>query len=167
MINSEEKSNEVDLNQILEDVKDELQESLEEKNGQLLVTNLPIVKGVSFQIRQLFINLISNSIKFAKANENPIIRIDYKKTIRPIVPNEINGTKGFYHCITISDNGIGFNEAYKEDIFRVFHRLNTNEYTGSGVGLAICKKIIEACGGYIEAHSEEMKGAIFSLYFPK
>ena len=167
VINSEERLKEIDLNQILEEVKDELQENLEEKNGQILVTNLPIVQGVSFQIRQLFINLISNSIKFAKANEKPIIRIDYTKTIRPVVSTEKNSTKGFYHCITISDNGIGFNEAYKEDIFRVFHRLNTREYKGSGVGLAICKKIIESCGGFIEAHSEEMKGAIFSLYFPK
>ena len=167
VINSKEKLNEVDLNQILEEVKGELQENLDEKNGQILVKYLPVVQGVSFQIRQLFINLISNSIKFAKADEKPIIRIDYTKTIRPVVSNEKNSTKGFYHCITISDNGIGFNAAYKEDIFRVFHRLNTQEYKGSGVGLAICKKIIESCGGFIEAHSEEMKGAIFSLYFPK
>jgi light-regulated signal transduction histidine kinase (bacteriophytochrome) len=167
VINSEERLNEVDLNQILEEVKDELQEALEEKNGQILVSNLPIIQGVKFQIRQLFINLVSNAIKFAKGDEYPIIRIDYKKTVRPLVSSPEDGRKAFYHCITVSDNGIGFNDAYKEDIFKVFHRLNTREYKGSGVGLAICKKIIESCGGFIEAHSEEKKGAIFTLYFPK
>ena len=167
VINSEERLKEIDLNQILDEVKEELQENLEEKNGQILVTTLPIVQGVTCQIRQLFINLISNSIKFSKPNEKPIIKIDYKKTLRPLVLGEEDGAEVFYHCITISDNGIGFNDVYKEDIFKVFYRLNTREYNGSGVGLAICKKIIESYGGFIEAHSEETKGASFSIYFPK
>lgn len=167
VINSEDRLNEVDLNDVLEEVKDELKETLEEKDGQILVTNLPIIQGVKFQVRQLFVNLISNAIKFAKEDENPIIKIDYKKAVRPLVTSKEDGRNGFYHCITVSDNGIGFNDAYKEDIFKVFHRLHTREYKGSGVGLAICKKIIESCGGFIEAHSEEKKGAIFTLYFPK
>jgi two-component system, chemotaxis family, sensor kinase Cph1 len=167
VINSEDRLNEVDLNEVLEEVKDELKETLEEKEGQILVTNLPIIQGVKFQVRQLFVNLISNAIKFAKDEEHPIIKIDYKKSVRPLVTSKEDGRNGFYHCITVSDNGIGFNDAYKEDIFKVFHRLHTREYKGSGVGLAICKKIIESCGGFIEAHSEEKKGAIFTLYFPK
>jgi two-component system, chemotaxis family, sensor kinase Cph1 len=167
VINSEDRLNDVDLNEVLDEVKDELKETLEEKDGQILVTNLPIIKGVKFQVRQLFVNLISNAIKFAKEDEKPIIKIDYKKTVRPILTNSEDGRNGFYHCVTVSDNGIGFNDAYKEDIFKVFHRLHTREYKGSGVGLAICKKIIESCGGFIEAHSEEKKGAIFTLYFPK
>lgn len=167
VINSEDRLKEVDLNEVLEEVKDELKETLEEKDGQILVTNLPIILGVKFQIRQLFVNLISNAIKFAKENETPIIKIDYKKTVRPLITHEEKGRNRFYHCITVSDNGIGFNDTYKEDIFKVFHRLHTREYKGSGVGLAICKKIIESCGGFIEAHSEENRGAIFTLYFPK
>jgi light-regulated signal transduction histidine kinase (bacteriophytochrome) len=167
VINSEERFKEVDLNEVLEEVNDELKETLEEKEGKILSTDLPIVQGVKFQIRQLFINLISNSIKFAKENEQPIIKIDYKKTVRPSVDSPEDGRNFFYHCITISDNGIGFDDAYKEDIFKVFHRLHTREYKGSGVGLAICKKIIESYGGFIEARSEENRGAIFTLYFPK
>ena len=167
VINNGDRLHEVNLNEVLEEVRDELQEALEEKDGQILVTNLPNIQGVKFQIRQLFINLISNAIKFAKEDEHPIIKVDYKKAVRPLVSSSEKGRTGFYHCITVSDNGIGFNEAYKEDIFKVFHRLHTREYKGSGVGLAICKKIIESCGGYIEAHSEEKKGAIFTLYFPK
>jgi len=138
VINSENRLHEVDLNEVLEEVKDELQEALEEKGGQILFTNLPNIQGVRFQVRQLFINLISNAIKFAKNDEHPIVKVDYKKAVRPLVSS-----------------------------FKVFHRLHTREYKGSGVGLAICKKIIESYGGYIEAHSEEKKGAIFTLYFPK
>jgi light-regulated signal transduction histidine kinase (bacteriophytochrome) len=167
VINSENRLHEVDLNEVLEEVKDELQEALEEKGGQILFTNLPNIQGVRFQVRQLFINLISNAIKFAKNDEHPIVKVDYKKAVRPLVSSSEEGRTSFYHCITVSDNGIGFNDAYKEDIFKVFHRLHTREYKGSGVGLAICKKIIESYGGYIEAHSEEKKGAIFTLYFPK
>lgn len=167
VINSENRLHEVDLNEVLEEVKDELQEALEEKGGQILFTNLPNIQGVRFQVRQLFINLISNAIKFAKNDEHPIVKVDYKKAVRPLVSSSEEGRTSFYHCITVSDNGIGFNDAYKEDIFKVFHRLHTREYKGSGVGLAICKKIIESYGGYIEAHSEEKKGSIFTLYFPK
>ncbi len=94
-------------------------------------------------------------------------KIDYKKTLRPLVSGEEDAAEGFYHCITISDNGIEFNDVYKEDIFKIFYRLKTREYNGSGVGLAICKKIIESYRGFIEAHSEETKGASFSIYFPK
>lgn len=167
VINSEERLHEVDLKQILAEVKDELNEALEEKNGQVLVDNLPIIKGVKFQVRQLFVNLVSNAIKFAKEDEKPIIKVEYKKTIRQLAESIDNNRNGFYHCVVVSDNGIGFDDAYNEDIFKVFHRLHGREYKGSGVGLAICKKIIESCGGFIEAHSEKGKGATFTLYFPK
>ena len=66
----------------------------------------------------------------------------------------------------VSDNGIGFNETYKEDIFKIFHRLHTSQFQGTGIGLAICKKIMELHDGFIEVSSEEGKGANFALYFP-
>jgi two-component system, chemotaxis family, sensor kinase Cph1 len=168
VLNKEERFTQVDLNQVLREVRTELIEDLEEKGGKLNIGTLPIIKGIDFQINQLFINLISNAIKFSKAQQSPLITVSFNTTLLPFstVTAPEDSAKKYYYCVTVSDNGIGFNETYKEDIFKIFHRLHTKEYKGTGIGLAICKKIMEVHDGFIEVSSEEGKGADFALYFP-
>lgn len=86
--------------------------------------------------------------------------------LSPELMKDNNLNQQLYHCIVVSDNGIGFNEAYKEDVFKIFHRLHSNEYRGTGIGLAICKKIMQSHNGFIDVESEENKGSNFALYFP-
>jgi light-regulated signal transduction histidine kinase (bacteriophytochrome) len=119
-------------------------------------------------MKQLFHNLVSNAIKFRKKGVEPIIQIEAKKMYDPdnSVPVSRNGSK--YYKISISDNGIGFDPKYSEEIFMVFKRLNSyHEYEGTGVGLSICKKIIEKHNGSIIAQSEQGKGSTFSIVLPQ
>ncbi len=155
----------VDLNVIIKEVLMELKEEIEEKYASVEVSKLPIIKGIPFQIRQLFINLISNSLKFAKSGIPSIIIIK----ANAIKDKDMNFLKdkslSQYHKITVEDNGIGFSSTYNQDIFKVFHRLHSKQYSGSGIGLSICKKIAEANGGFIEAIGKEGQGATFNIYF--
>lgn len=165
ILNDDNPFKEIDLNNIMEEVLTELKEDIEGKSASIQVTKLPIIKGIPFQIRQLFINLINNSLKFAKAGVPSVIKI--KGTT--MKDKEMNFLKdklsSQYHKITIEDNGIGFSSNYNQDIFKVFHRLHSKQYSGSGIGLSICKKIAEANGGYIEAIGKEGVGATFNIYF--
>jgi light-regulated signal transduction histidine kinase (bacteriophytochrome) len=156
--NSGQHHEETDLNQILQEVQNDLSEVIQQKSALIESSTLPRLKGVRFQIRQLFINIISNSLKFSKTDIRPHIIIDTE------VIHEDN--KKYYHII-ISDNGIGFDPVYKEKIFDIFQRLHgQSEYTGTGIGLAICKKVIENHHGMISAHGEVGKGATFHIYLP-
>ena len=165
ILNDDNPFTEVDLNNILEEVLVELKDEIEEKSSSIEVAKLPIVKGIPFQIRQLFINLVSNSLKFAKSGVPSLITI--KTTV--MKDNDMIFLKdkslSQYHKITVEDNGIGFSSNYNQDIFKVFHRLHSKQYSGSGIGLSICKKIAEANGGYIEAIGKEGEGATFNIYF--
>ncbi|MCY7290803.1 MAG: GAF domain-containing protein, partial [Ferruginibacter sp.] len=167
VINEEKKLDPVDLNIILQDILLDFKENMEEKNISIQLHNLPTVNGVHFQLRQLFLNLISNSIKFTRPDVTPFINITSE-----IVSNEnliwaSQKKITNYHKIIVKDNGIGFDTAYKEKVFKIFQRLNSNtEFMGTGIGLSICKKIAELHGGYIEAEGIEGEGASFSVYFP-
>jgi signal transduction histidine kinase len=113
-------------------------------------------------------NMISNSLKFAGADRKPHVKI--KADIADQNSVELNNGNGFkkYHRITISDNGIGFDSRYDEKIFDLFQRLHSkHKYSGTGIGLAICKKIIENHDGFITAHGEPDKGATFIVYLPR
>jgi two-component system, chemotaxis family, sensor kinase Cph1 len=155
----------VDLNTIIKEVVTDLKEDLEEKEVTIDVSTLPNVNGINFQLQQLFVNIISNSIKFAKQNVPVMIKIT--STITTDNPSTIAGEppKQWFK-ISFADNGIGFNNRFKNDIFKVFQRLHTNQYTGSGIGLAICKKIVESHNGYITATGEINNGAQFDIYLP-
>ena len=166
IIDKEDRLVDVDLNNVLNEIKIDLIESLEEKEGILEIGTLPVIKGIEFQLQQLFINLISNAIKFSKSSVTPIIKIYHTMTYLTPELMKDNNLNQLYHCIAVSDNGIGFNEAYKEDGFKIFHRLHSNEYRGTGIGLAICKKIMQSHNGFIDVESEENKGTNFTLYFP-
>jgi len=160
---------ETNLNTLLENSKLELAQPIEDKNAIINSVKLPKLNVISFQIQQLFTNLLSNSLKYSKPNTATIINIACKKIIAADQPElKTQSAKSFYK-ITISDNGIGFDEKYSESIFKLFYRLHQekeNEQPGTGIGLSICKKIVEKHGGFITATVIPEEGSTFSVYLP-
>lgn len=158
---------ETDLIEALQNSLQELSQNIEDKNAIIEYSTLPFIKGVSFQMQQLFSNLLSNSLKYAKEDVLPIIKIDYQEIIakKEVVLKENSNKK--YFKINFTDNGIGFEQQHAERIFLLFNRLHgKTEYYGTGVGLAICKKIVENHNGHILAFSEPNIGTTFSIYIP-
>lgn len=156
-----------DLNLIFSEIHSEFLETLEEKNGLLEISKMPTISAIPFQLRQLFMNLISNAIKFSRADVAPHIKI----TSEIIRGNKIESTKTFgdqnYLHVTVADNGIGFSQEYSAKIFEVFQRLHgKSDYEGTGIGLAICNKIAENHHAVIRAESVLGEGAQFHIYFP-
>lgn len=153
----------VNLNQLIDELKDEMSETINEKATTIHADALPLVKGVPFLLKQLFSNLITNSVKYTAEGRNPEISI----TASP-VPMTYNGKDNeFYNVIHVADNGIGFEPQFAESIFNIFTKLHsTAEYKGSGVGLALCKKIMQNHNGYITAVSSLGEGTTISMYFP-
>ena len=166
--NSERNFQKTDLNKIVEQVKTELNEDIIQKHATIETAPLCEAKIIPFQFQQLILNLISNSIKFSKPGQPPHIIIKSKivdgsnLNVAPLSPH-----KTYYH-LSFSDNGIGFDPQYKDRIFEVFQRLHgKDEFKGTGIGLAIVKKIVENHNGIITANSELNKGATFDIYFPE
>jgi light-regulated signal transduction histidine kinase (bacteriophytochrome) len=163
VMNEEKKLDPVDLNEIIEGILLDFKENIEEKNITIQLRNLPTVLGIKFQLRQLFLNLISNSIKFIRQEVTPVISISGEK----VTSEKINFASQKFYKIIVKDNGIGFDAAYEEKVFKIFQRLHSQtEFMGTGIGLSICKKIAELHGGYIEAEGIEGEGATFSVYLP-
>lgn len=157
----------IDLNTVIKEITEDLSESIEEKKARVNYENLPTIKGDFFQLKQLFQNLISNSIKFSKAETAPEITISFKP-IKAKNTNLKNPMYNNYWQITVKDNGIGFDSQYKDKIFTIFQRLHgRHEYKGTGIGLAICDRIAENHFGKIEAESNLGSGAVFTILFPK
>jgi signal transduction histidine kinase len=151
----------VNLNKILEDVKSDLELSIIQNDVDIRHAVLPNVEGVPVLLYQLFYNLISNSIKFAGGHPS-IISIESEQVSRVV-----RRKAGHFFHITVSDNGIGFDQSQAEHVFGVFSRLNPKEqYEGTGLGLALCRKIVLRHGGEITAQSEEGQGATFHIYLP-
>jgi light-regulated signal transduction histidine kinase (bacteriophytochrome) len=143
----------VDCSAVLKDVLEDLKFLIDEENAVLEIGNMPVVRGDKTQLRQLFQNLIQNAIKF-KCEKKPEIKIGSEK-------------KEKYWLFSVKDNGIGIDPKFHERIFTIFQRLHSREkYQGTGVGLAICKKIIERHGGQIFVESELNKGATFYFTIP-
>lgn len=145
---------EVDLNALMQQILDDLQIAIKEKNAQVRFDELPVVQGVPLQLGQVFQNLISNSLKFSKPDDPPVVTIHREKN---------DGT----YRIIYTDNGIGFSNESADKIFDVFERLHAKDkYEGTGIGLAIVKKIIELHGGTITAKGKEGEGATFIFTLP-
>lgn len=157
-----------DLNTQLENSKLELMQFIEETKAELTTDILPTLNAVPFQMQQLFTNLIHNSLKYRKENSTPSIRINVNIVIAE-EENRLNiFSKNKYYKITFEDNGIGFEQEYAEKIFTLFSRLHgKSEYAGTGIGLAICKKIVENHKGFIFAEGKPNIGAIFTIYLPQ
>lgn len=154
------------LKELVNDVQSEMKETFENSGARVTVLNDCEFKVIVFQFRQLLQNLFSNAIKFAKKDQPCFIEID----CHVIKSNELgfaDDTKGDYAHITIKDNGIGFEKEYSEMIFELFKRLHgRSEYKGTGIGLAICKKIVENHQGFIKAEGFPGESATFHIYIP-
>lgn len=164
---SSEDFEEVDLNLILEKVREDMAEAISGEQAKIEHEVLPAVAGISFQMEQLFGNLISNAIKYSDPETSTRILIKSEKVNKDQIPEDFVKSSKNYHKITFVDNGIGFANENSKKIFEVFQRLHQkNEYSGTGIGLAICKKIVENHHGFIHAMSELGKGSAFIIYLP-
>lgn len=158
---------EADLNVLLTAAEQDLNELIAEKNAKIYATSLPTLNVIPFQIQQLFVNLIGNSLKYSKPEVDPIISIECEKVKSKKYIFLNKNSAQTYFKITISDNGLGFEEEYSEAIFTLFYRLHNNsDYPGTGIGLAICKKIVENHQGFITAEGKLNEGTKFSIFFP-
>ncbi len=165
---TELKFEKVDLNVIVEDIKAELKDTLFEKKASIEALDLGPANIIAFQFRQLMYNLISNALKFSKADLPCRIQISSRIVQgNQLAIDSLAPEKKYCH-ITVKDNGIGFEQHFKEKIFELFQKLHGKEvYAGTGIGLAIVKKIIENHKGLITATSELGHGAQFDIYIPE
>jgi PAS domain S-box-containing protein len=164
--NTEQAREDTDLTQILNDIATEMKENLQGKRAILKIHKLCTIKVVRFQFQQLFQNLISNSLKFTLPDRRPLIEVKCEM-VNGTGIKDVKLADKPYCQITYTDNGIGFEPEYSRKIFRVFQRLHANDkYEGTGIGLAIVKKIVESHHGVITAYGEPDKGARFDIYLP-
>ncbi len=156
-----------DLNILMEEVFTELKEDIQMTKAVIDITDLCEARIVPFQFRQLMINLLCNALKFTYPGRPPVIKITSGIVESASLPAEpVSGYSTYCH-IAVADNGIGFEQEYAEQIFELFQRLHgREEFTGTGIGLAIVKKIVDNHEGIITAHSQPGKGTRFDIYIP-
>lgn len=157
---------EVNLNAIIDNVKTDLELLIAEKKAVIHTAALPVISGIALQLNQLFFNLISNALKFSE--KPPVVHIS-SKIISHEAMEVTDGIKtdGDYAEITVADNGIGFSQEYAGKIFNIFQRLHSQRsYAGTGIGLALCKKIVDNHNGSILVNSEPGRGTTFYIYLP-
>jgi PAS domain S-box-containing protein len=159
VIRSSEPFVSVDLNKITKEVLGDLEVRIEKDNARVLVDELPSIEADPMQMRQLLLNLIGNALKFQPPGAQPIVKISARKVCSP---------SGEEFCeLNVQDNGIGFEEEYSEKIFAVFQRLHSrDQYEGTGVGLAVCRRIVDRHHGTIVARSKLGQGATFTVNLP-
>jgi light-regulated signal transduction histidine kinase (bacteriophytochrome) len=154
---------EVDLQQITDDIALEFELVLEQSHAKIIYNSLPIIDAIPLQMSQLFGNLISNALKYSHPGIPPVVTI----TCTKLIDGAVTHGPGDYYKIEFKDNGIGFDQKYADKIFNIFQRLHTkNEYSGTGIGLALCKKIMLNHHGDIQASSVENEGATFTIIIP-
>jgi light-regulated signal transduction histidine kinase (bacteriophytochrome) len=148
----------VPLQEVITSTIEDLEISIEESKAELIVATLPAINADPSQMHHLFINLISNAIKFRKTDASPIVEISYSEEKIALEP---------WHIITVKDNGIGFEQEFEDKIFVPFQRLHARtQYKGTGIGLAICRRIVERHGGKVSAKSVLGEGTVFTIEIP-
>lgn len=153
----EQQINQIDLNVIINEVVGDLEMSIADKKGEVVIGKMPAVWADATHMRQLFQNLIGNALKFHQTDTPPVVNVAMK-------PRAKNDT---HYEIHVQDNGIGFDEKYLDRIFSVFQRLHGRDsYEGTGIGLAVCRKIVERYGGTIDAKSQPNVGSTFIIKLP-
>ena len=156
----------VDLNKVVEGVLSDLELLAIQKEASITYSKLPHVTGIAILLQQLFYNLINNGLKFSKEGVPPVISIS-ANTFRQHEQSKGGLKPGNYVHLTFKDNGIGFNPEYNEQMFGIFFRLNSKDlYEGTGLGLALCRKIVMRHKGQINAESKEGQGATFHVLLP-
>ncbi|WP_460639631.1 sensor histidine kinase [Larkinella harenae] len=159
----------VSLSTVVAQSLTDLELIVEETGAEVEIGRLPTVLGDPVQLGQLFSNLLSNALKFRRQSQVPVITINTRLVgVQELPPSlEVMGGTLTYHLIEVKDNGIGFNEKYTDRIFQVFQRLHSKqEFAGTGIGLAICQKVVANHGGAITAHSSPGDGATFLVFLP-
>ena len=157
----------VDLQQLLIEIRNPFETGLSKTNVVITFDGLPTVSGIPFQLRQLFDNLIGNAVKYRHPDRTPHIQIGCEKIVSPFFQEQQESNTKLMYKISVSDNGIGFEQKYAEKIFEMFNRLHTRyHYPGTGIGLALCRKIAQNHKGNIIASGIPDKGAIFNVYLP-
>lgn len=155
-----------ELKNIIDNLLEDFEEPILEKKAKIIVGELPVVEINPGQIRQVFQNLISNALKFSKAEKVPVIAITSKR-VEDFAFNSKENKEGNFYIISVKDNGIGFNNKYDKQIFTLFERLHSKDkFDGTGIGLAIAKKVIEQHNGIIMATSIEGEGSEFIIILP-
>lgn len=151
---------------LISEILEDLEVAIREKNARIEVSDFPLIETVPGQIRQVFQNIIGNALKFSKPKSEPVVKIEAVRVIRKAFDAPEN-SNGQWCRITIVDNGIGFNPKFAEQIFLIFQRLHSKDsYEGTGIGLAIAKKIIEKHNGIISAVGNDGEGACFTIVLP-
>lgn len=156
----------VDLNEIVSGVVSDLETAIDEKNAEIVIEDLPAINGDPLQMRQLFQNLIGNALKFSPLNRRPRVEIRAEYIPSRQYATDLSSDQSSWR-LYVTDNGIGFDEKYVDKIFTVFQRLHgRDEYPGSGVGLSICRRIVERHQGNITAKSRLGQGSTFMITVP-
>lgn len=157
---------EVDLNSVIEECIDDLSVLIDESGSNIkTLPSLPIINADPTQMRQLFFNLLNNAVKFSKNSDSPTVAVEIEMCEQPdgVMIEDLSN----WYKISIVDNGIGFEDEYAEKIFAPFQRLHSrDQYEGTGIGLAVCRRIVERHNGVIEASSIPSKRTIFSIVIP-
>jgi len=154
----------INLEEYIDSIKLELHDDIEEKQANIITRNLSSIKAIPVLTHQLLVNLIGNALKFSKKNVISEIEVIQDENL---VKSPVDDNNKLYYKITLKDNGIGFNKEFNDKIFKIFTRLHgIDKYEGTGIGLALCKKIMQLHNGYIFSKGTEDEGAIFTMYFP-
>lgn len=159
----------ISLDAVLAHVLETLSLEIEQHQARIELDELPVVNGDHSQLSQLFQNLLSNALKFTPPGQPPQVRVEYFQRQVGELPSEVrpNREAPFYHQISVRDQGVGFDPKYRDRIFQVFQRLHGKQaFPGTGVGLAICQRVVENHGGSITANSTPGEGATFCVYLP-
>jgi light-regulated signal transduction histidine kinase (bacteriophytochrome) len=165
-LSSQVKPETTDLNEVLQEVLSDFDYLIERKNATIKTTELPTIDSIPSQLRQVFQNLIGNALKFSGNTDKPLIEITSEIIAEKSFESPVSA-EGKFCRITVKDNGIGFDEIYLDRIFIIFQSLNDRQkYEGTGIGLAIAKKIIEKHNGLITAKSQVGEGASFIIILP-
>jgi signal transduction histidine kinase len=155
-----------DLNRIIDEIVNDLELTIKEKGATITIEPIPRLEVVPGLMHQLFQNILSNALKFSRPDVPPVINITAELVQDPTI-NSKASSAGSFCRISIADNGIGFDEQYRDKIFTIFQRLNAQvEYEGTGIGLAIAKKIVDKHNGLIDARSHQGEGATFYIILP-
>jgi len=150
----------VDLNDTLAAVTSDLEIRIEKTNGRVEWSNLPTIEADASQMHQLFLNLVNNALKFHRPEVPPVVRVE--ASLRPASTVQSASVE-----IRVQDNGIGFEEKYLDRIFTIFQRLHgRHEYEGTGIGLSVCRKIVDRHGGHLTAKSKVGEGSTFIINLP-
>lgn len=168
IVHSEDMFVETDLNMILNNILEDFDLIIHEKNAAIVKSRLPVIAAIPLQINQLFYNLLSNALKFSKNGTPPVITVSSRILFREEIKNnnKLNNQLS-YAEICFRDNGIGFEQQFAEQIFSIFECLNSRkQYSGTGIGLALCQKIAEHHQGGIHAEAQENNGAAFYVQLP-